>query len=144
MDWPELFKALGYALAAVIGAVGLWAFRLIPVRAKAGIDTREADARIATAKAASDRKARKEAIDEYRELLEVQRVDAAEWRKQVHEVRGENGSLASKLAVQEFYVKQLTARVDECEADRREMREMIERQAHALARAGIVVEGSNP
>lgn len=140
MDWPDVLRALGVFLTGVITAVGLWWFRLTPVRTKAGIDTKEADARIERDRQTSDRRARKEAIDEYRELLEVQRADAAEWRQQVHEVRGENSTLASKLAVQDFNVKQLTTRIEECETDRRELRAMVERQALALIRAGILVE----
>ena len=138
MDWPEFFKALGYAVAAIIGALGLWAFRLIPVKARAGIDTREAEAKIEKDKATADRKARKEAIDEYRELLEVQRRDAEDWRKQVHEVRGENQRLSSELAVCKFHLTELQRRVDECEQDRREMADVPEGERQAYISRKII------
>jgi malonyl CoA-acyl carrier protein transacylase len=144
MDWPEFLKAAGVFLSGVITAVGLWWFRLTPVRAKAGIDTREAEAKIERDRATSDRKARKEAIDEYRELLEVQRRDAEDWRKQVHDVRGQNATLTSELAVARFHLDQLTKRVDECEADRREMRELIEEHSEAMRAAGIPVARRGP
>ena len=143
MDWPEFARVMWYGLAAVIGAVGLWLFRLIPVRSKAQIDRaaaeaqiehdrQEAEAKAEKERAATERKGRRDTLDEYRELLRFKEKDAEEWRRQVHEVRGENQILQTRVATLGVELQQVRERLQDCEDDRQDLWD-------ALEKAGIPV-----
>ena len=95
-------------------------------------DRQEAEAKAEKERAATERKGRRDTLDEYRELLRFKEKDAEEWRRQVHEVRGENQILQTRVATLGVELQQVRERLQDCEDDRQDLWD-------ALEKAGIPV-----
>ncbi len=125
MDWPELVKALGILLVGVLGAVTALVVRGSLVRSKVNIDTRQADAKIEREREARQQRSNKVAADQWRELAEHLQERCESTEGKLVDTNNKAQLLATEVALLGYQVKQLTIRVDECEADRRELRKLL-------------------
>lgn len=130
VDWTVIVSSVGTATVAVVGAIGWQVYRVKSARWAFEREQKAADDKAAAGRKAGDRRDRKDAIDEYQELLENQRRDLREFREEVHGLRDGMSALGNRLAV--------------CEWDRSRLNQMVEDMNEAVRRAGIVVHFRPP
>lgn len=117
-DWSLVIGAVGSAIVLVVGALGREWYKVAVARwaaeDKAKRDTKN-----------DQRKDRKEAIDEYREVVEIMRKDRESDRELIHDMRTEMGRLKNRLSI--------------CEWDREQLHEELAAHRFALEKAGITI-----
>lgn len=124
-DWTVVIASVGSAAVLVIGAIGREVYKIKAARWARDTEQAVANEKAKAAAGAAERRQRRDTNEELYRILDVKEKDGLEWRKQVHELRGELGVLSNRLAV--------------CEWDRKRLQMMQEDQGAAIAAHGIQV-----